>query len=106
MDEPFAALDIQTRLLMENELLDLWSADRKSVLFITHDLEEAISLSDRVIVLSAGPGTHPIDEFVIDLPRPRDVAEIRMTPRFVELHRAIWQKMKSEVLKGYAQSRH
>jgi NitT/TauT family transport system ATP-binding protein len=106
MDEPFSALDIQTRQLMENELLDLWSADRKSVLFITHDLEEAISLSDRVIVLSAGPATHPIGEFAIDLPRPRDVAEIRMTPRFVELHSAIWHAMKSEVLKGYAQSRH
>jgi sulfonate transport system ATP-binding protein len=105
MDEPFSALDVQTRQLMENELLELWSADRKSVLFITHDLEEAISLSDRVIVLSAGPATHPIGEFAIDLPRPRDVAEIRMTPRFVELHTAIWQQMRAEVLKGYAQSR-
>jgi len=105
MDEPFSALDVQTRQLMENELLDLWSANRKSVLFITHDLEEAISLSDRVVVLSAGPETHPIGEFAIDLPRPRDVAEIRMTPRFVELHGAIWQAMKTEVLKGYAQSR-
>jgi NitT/TauT family transport system ATP-binding protein len=105
MDEPFSALDVQTRLLMENELLDLWSADRKSVLFITHDLEEAISLSDRVVVLSAGPETHPIGEFAIDLPRPRDVSEIRMMPRFVELHGAIWHAMKAEVLKGYAQSR-
>ncbi len=105
MDEPFSALDIQTRQLMENELLDLWSANRKSVLFITHDLEEAISLSDRVVVLSAGPETHPIGEFAIDLLRPRDVAEIRMTPRFVELHGAIWHTMKAEVLKGYAQSR-
>jgi NitT/TauT family transport system ATP-binding protein len=105
MDEPFSALDIQTRQLMENELLDLWSADRKSVLFITHDLEEAIALSDRVIVLSAGPAAHPIGEFAIDLPRPRDVNEIRLTPRFVELHTQIWRKMKNEVLKGYAQSR-
>ena len=105
MDEPFSALDIQTRQLMENELLELWSANRKSVLFITHDLEEAISLSDRVIVLSAGPGTHPIGEFAIDLPRPRDVAEIRLTPRFVELHEAIWQVLRGEVLKGYAQSK-
>ena len=105
MDEPFSALDIQTRQLMENELLELWSADRKSVLFITHDLEEAISLSDRVVVLSAGPATHPIGEFAIDLPRPRDVAEIRMTPRFVELHAQIWHVMKEEVLKGYAQSK-
>ncbi len=105
MDEPFSALDVQTRQLMENELLELWSANKKSVLFITHDLEEAISLSDRVIVLSAGPATRPIGEFAIDLPRPRDVAEIRMTPRFVELHESIWRTMKAEVLKGYAQSR-
>jgi sulfonate transport system ATP-binding protein len=105
MDEPFSALDIQTRQLMENELLDLWSADRKSVLFITHDLEEAIALSDRVIVLSAGPETHPIGDYTIDLPRPRDVNEIRLTPRFVELHTELWHKMKNEVLKGYARSR-
>jgi NitT/TauT family transport system ATP-binding protein len=105
MDEPFAALDVQTRQLMENELLELWSADRKSVMFITHDLEEAIALSDRVIVLSAGPATRPIGEFIIDLPRPRDVNEIRMTPRFVELHTDIWHVMKDEVLKGYAQSK-
>lgn len=104
MDEPFSALDIQTRQLMENELLDLWSADRKSVVFITHDLEEAIALSDRVVVLSAGPGTRPIGEYRIDLPRPRDVAEIRLTPRFVELHSDIWHAMKDEVMKGYLQS--
>src|SRR5450830_1859624 len=77
MDEPFSALDIQTRQLMENEVLDLWNAKKKAVLFITHDLDEAIAMSDRVVVLSAGPATHPIGEFVIDLPRPRDVAEIR-----------------------------
>ena len=101
MDEPFSALDVQTRVLMENELLSLWMADKKSVMFITHDLEEAISLSDRVIILSAGPGTHPIAEFVIDLPRPRDVSEVRMTPRFVELHHHIWDAMREEVLKAY-----
>jgi len=105
MDEPFSALDIQTRQLMENELLELWNADRKSVIFITHDLEEAIALSDRVVVLSAGPATRPIGEFAIDLPRPRDVAEIRLTPRFIELHEGIWHSMKAEVLKGYAQTR-
>jgi NitT/TauT family transport system ATP-binding protein len=104
MDEPFSALDVQTRQLMENELLELWSADRKSVVFITHDLEEAISMSDRVVVLSAGPATHPIGEYPIDLPRPRDVAEIRLTARFVELHREIWHRMKDEVMKGYVQS--
>jgi NitT/TauT family transport system ATP-binding protein len=105
MDEPFSALDIQTRQLMENELLELWSANRKSVVFITHDLEEAISLSDRVVVLSAGPEACPIGEFAIDLPRPRDVAEIRLTPRFVELHTLIWRAMKHEVLKSYAQQK-
>lgn len=103
MDEPFSALDIQTRQLMENQLLELWSANRKSVVFITHDLEEAISLSDRVVVFSAGPESHPIGEFIIDLPRPRDVAEIRLTPRFIELHTRIWHAMKQEVLKSYAQ---
>lgn len=102
MDEPFSALDVQTRQLMENELLELWSADRKSVVFITHDLEEAISLSDRVVVLSAGPAAHPIGNYAIDLPRPRDVAEIRLTPHFIELHTRIWRAMKEEVLKGYA----
>jgi NitT/TauT family transport system ATP-binding protein len=101
MDEPFAALDIQTRQLMENEVLELWSAKRKAVLFITHDLDEAIALSDRVVVLSAGPGTHPIGSFDIDLPRPRDVAAIRALPEFARLHAVIWATMKDEVLRGY-----
>lgn len=103
MDEPFSALDIQTRQLMENEVLDLWASKRKAVLFITHDLDEAIAMSDRVVVLSAGPGSHPIGEFTVDLPRPRDVAEIKTTPRFVDLHAAIWAVLREEVLKGYAQ---
>lgn len=103
MDEPFSALDVQTRQLMENEVLDLWAAKRKAVLFITHDLDEAIAMSDRVVVLSAGPATHPIGEFVIDLDRPRDVAEVRTHPRFVELHTQIWSVLRDEVLKGYAQ---
>ena len=103
MDEPFSALDVQTRQLMENELLALWAARRKAVLFITHDLDEAIALSDRVVVLSAGPGTHPIGEFKVDLPRPRDVAEVRSDPRFVALHSLIWAVLRDEVLKGYAQ---
>ena len=105
MDEPFSALDVQTRQLMENELLALWAEDKKSVLFITHDLEEAIALSDRVVVLSAGPGTRPIGDFRIDLPRPRDVSEIRMTPDFLALHREIWAAMKEEVLKAYARQK-
>ncbi|KAA0890177.1 ABC transporter ATP-binding protein [Pusillimonas sp. ANT_WB101] len=105
MDEPFSALDVQTRQLMENEVLDIWMASRKAVLFITHDLDEAIAMSDRVVVLSAGPGTHPIGEFEIDLPRPRDVAEVRTNSRFVELHKAIWDVLREEVLKGYAQQK-
>jgi NitT/TauT family transport system ATP-binding protein len=108
---------------MENEVLELWAAPstgrraaagpvrnapgaqqgRKAVLFITHDLDEAIAMSDRVVVLSAGPATHPIGEFAIDLARPRDVAEVRTHPRFVELHSQIWNVLRDEVLKGYAQ---
>ena len=105
MDEPFSALDIQTRQLMENEVLALWGAKKKAVLFITHDLDEAIAMSDRVVVLSAGPATHPIGEFIIDLPRPRDVAEVRAHPRFVELHSQIWGVLRDEVLKGYQQQK-
>jgi NitT/TauT family transport system ATP-binding protein len=103
MDEPFSALDVQTRQLMENELLALWAARKKAVLFITHDLDEAIALSDRVVVLSAGPATRPIGDFKVDLPRPRDVAEVRMLPQFVDLHGRIWAVLRDEVLKGYAQ---
>ena len=100
MDEPFSALDIQTRQLMENEVLDLWAASRKAVLFITHDLDEAIAMSDRVVVMSAGPASHPIGEFPINLPRPRDVAEIRTLPEFVALHEQIWAVLREEVLKA------
>jgi len=103
MDEPFSALDVQTRQLMENEVLALWAAKRKAVLFITHDLDEAIAMSDRVVVLSAGPASRAIGEFAIDLPRPRDVAEVRSHPRFMELHGQIWAVLRDEVLKGYAQ---
>ena len=103
MDEPFSALDIQTRQLMENEVLELWASKKKAVLFITHDLDEAIAMSDRVVVLSAGPGSHPIGEFAIDLERPRDVAEIKTDARFVELHAAIWAVLREEVLAGYRQ---
>ncbi len=103
MDEPFSALDIQTRQLMENELLDIWQAKKKAVLFITHDLDEAIAMSDRVVVMSAGPGSHPMGDFTIDMERPRDVAEIKTTPKFLELHAAIWAVLREEVLKGYQQ---
>jgi NitT/TauT family transport system ATP-binding protein len=103
MDEPFSALDIQTRQLMENEVLELWAARKKAVLFITHDLDEAIAMSDRVVVLSAGPASRPIGEFHVDLERPRDVAEVRTSPRFIRLHEAIWDVLREEVLKGYKQ---
>jgi NitT/TauT family transport system ATP-binding protein len=101
MDEPFSALDVQTRALMENELLALWSQDRKSVVFVTHDLEEAICLSDRVVVMSAGPASRPIGEFTVALPRPRDVAEVRLTPEFLEIHGRIWSLLRDEVRKAH-----
>jgi NitT/TauT family transport system ATP-binding protein len=104
MDEPFSALDVQTRQLMENALLDLWAQARRSVLFVTHGLDEAIALADRVVVLSAGPASHPVAQFAIDLPRPRDVQEIALHPRFIELHRAVWQALKAEVLRAREQA--
>ena len=104
MDEPFGPLDAQTRQIMGNLLLDLWSADRKAVLFITHDLEEAIALSDRVVIMSAGPAAHIIGEWRVPLKRPRDIAEVKLERAFHELHREIWQVLKDEVLKGYAQT--
>ena len=100
MDEPFSALDVQTRSLMENELLNLWSASSASVVFVTHDLEEAISLSDRVFVITAGPGTVK-SNYKVDLPRPRNVAEIRFQPRFVEIYEEIWKDLRDEVLVSY-----
>ena len=100
MDEPFSALDAQTRVLMGDALLALWQAERKSVLFVTHDLEEAIALSDRVLVLSAGPASRVIAEFVIALPRPREVAEIRLTPAFQAIHREVWDCLRTEVLRA------
>src|SRR5947199_9454151 len=100
MDEPFSALDVQTRTLMENELLNLWSATSASVVFVTHDLEEAISLSDRVFVITAGPGTVK-SNYKVDLPRPRNVAEIRFQPHFIEIYEEIWKDLKDEVLVSY-----
>jgi NitT/TauT family transport system ATP-binding protein len=104
MDEPFGPLDAQTRQIMGNLLLDLWNADRKAVMFVTHDLEEAIALSDRVVIMSAGPAASIIGDWKVALPRPRDTAEIRTERAFHDLHREIWAVLKSEVLKGYAQT--
>ena len=104
MDEPFGPLDAQTRQIMGNLLLDLWSADRKAVLFVTHDLEEAIALSDRVVIMSAGPAAHIIGDWKVPLPRPRDIGEIKLDKAFHQLHGEIWHALKAEVLKGYAQT--
>ena len=104
MDEPFGPLDAQTRQIMGNLLLELWNADRKAVLFVTHDLEEAIALADRVVIMSAGPRARIIGNWPVKLPRPRDISEVRMEKEFHALHREIWSVLKDEVMKGYAQS--
>jgi NitT/TauT family transport system ATP-binding protein len=104
MDEPFGPLDAQTRQIMGNLLLDLWNADRKAVLFVTHDLEEAIALSDRIVIMSAGPAARIIGDWRVPLSRPRDIAEVKLEPAFNAVHRDIWHTLKAEVLKGYAQT--
>jgi sulfonate transport system ATP-binding protein len=104
MDEPFGPLDAQTRQVMGNLLLDLWNADRKAVLFVTHDLEEAIALADRVVIMSAGPSARIIGDWKVTLARPRDIFETRLRPEFHDLHNEIWRVLKGEVMKGYAQS--
>jgi len=104
MDEPFGALDVQTKAIMSNELLGLWEQTRPSVIFVTHDLEEAIALADQVVVMTAGPGTVKA-VFDIDLPRPRGaVQEIRFEPRFLELHHQIWASLREEVEAAYART--
>src|SRR3982074_3713849 len=100
MDEPFSALDVQTRALMENELLSLWASSGASVVFVTHDLEEAIAMADRVFVISAGPGAVKAN-YPVPLSRPRNVTEIRMQPQFSEIYSEIWNDLQDEVLVGY-----
>jgi NitT/TauT family transport system ATP-binding protein len=104
MDEPFSALDVQTRAIMSNELLQLWDLTRPAVVFVTHDLEEAIALADKVVVMTAGPGGTVKATYDIDLPRPRVVQEIRFEPRFVALYHQIWEALRSEVDIAYAQT--
>lgn len=103
MDEPFGPLDAQTRQIMGNLLLQLWSAEKKAVLFVTHDLEEAIALSDRVVIMSAGPAARIIGDWKVPIGRPRDISDIRLDKTFHDLHRQIWQVLKAEVVKAYAQ---
>ncbi|MBX9589842.1 MAG: ABC transporter ATP-binding protein [Hyphomonadaceae bacterium] len=104
MDEPFSALDVQTRSLMENELMAIWQRERKTVVFITHDLEEAIALSDSVVVLSARP-TRVKGVYPIPLPRPRNVLDIRSDIEFHGLYTRLWNDMRDEVMAGYDQER-
>jgi NitT/TauT family transport system ATP-binding protein len=99
LDEPFSALDVQTRTVMQDELLSLWSETRASVVFVTHDLEEAVALGDQVVVLTASPATVK-KVHRIDLPRPRVMSEIRYEPRFVEIARRIWDDLREEVRIG------
>jgi NitT/TauT family transport system ATP-binding protein len=104
MDEPFSALDVQTRALMSNELLGLWDVTRPAVVFVTHDLEEAIALSDKVVVMTAGPGGTVKAVFPIDLPRPRVVQEIRFESHFVDLYHQIWTALRAEVDIAYTRT--
>ncbi|MBW4094413.1 MAG: ABC transporter ATP-binding protein [Acidobacteria bacterium] len=104
MDEPFGALDVQTKAIMQNELLQLWEGLRPSVLFITHDLDEAVALADKVVIMTSSPGTIK-NVFDIDLPRPRgDVQQIRHEERFLELQGQIWSSLKDEVTRAYQQT--
>jgi NitT/TauT family transport system ATP-binding protein len=105
MDEPFSALDVQTRALMENELLDLWAATGASVVFVTHDLEEAVALADRVVVITAGPGTVKAI-YPVSLPRPRNIQEIRFNPEFMRIYEQIWSSLRDEVLVSYERTKH
>ncbi len=108
MDEPFSALDVHTRQRMESELLALWEAPgssdqpapNKTVLFVTHDLEEAIALADEVVVLSAGPASHVVARHRIPLERPRDLMELRTTEAFVDLYRSLWAVLRDEVIRS------
>src|ERR1700741_2359096 len=99
MDEPFSALDVQTRVLMHDELLRLWSQSKASVVFVTHDLEEAIALADKVYVLTAGPATVK-SVYGIDIPRPRVASEIRYEKKFIDISRTIWNDLRDEVQRG------
>lgn len=96
MDEPFGAIDAQTRELMQEQLLKLWTDQKKTVIFITHDLDEAVLLSDRVVVLSRGPG-RVRDVLEVGLPRPRWEYDVRKLERFAEVRHRIWEMLRSDV---------
>lgn len=96
MDEPFAALDAQTKLIVQEEFIKVWEGSGMTVIWVTHDLEEAVALSDRVIVFSARPGRIKSDSWV-DLERPRNIEEVRFLPEFQEVHSRIWSDLRDEV---------
>ncbi|WP_137176484.1 ABC transporter ATP-binding protein [Roseomonas sp. AR75] len=99
MDEPFGPLDAQTRLILQNQLLELWQSERKTVIFITHDLGEAVALADRVVVMSARPGRiKAVEE--IPIPRPRNLFEIHADDRFRDAYKVLWASLEEEVRKG------
>ena len=104
MDAPFGALAVPTRLRMEGEILGLWAETNKTVMFVTHDLEEAISLSDEVVVLSAGPASRVVGVYHVGLERPRNLIDIKTDSRFVEIYSSIWRDLREEVLKSYART--
>ena len=99
MDEPFAPLDALTRQRLQDEILTLWEHTGCTILYVTHDLTEAITLADRVVLLSRRPG-RVVAEYPIDLPRPRRVMDVKFTPRFVELERTIWQDLHEQLEGG------
>jgi NitT/TauT family transport system ATP-binding protein len=99
MDEPFGALDTHTKLEMHRVLLNIWEREKQTVLFVTHDLGEALTLSDRIILLSARPGRVK-DEFIVDFPRPRDAVTLRETPAYGALFSRIWHSLGEEFVKG------
>ena len=99
MDEPFASLDAQNKLILQEELLRIWEEHRKTVIFITHAIDEALTLGDRVVVMSAGPGR--VKEAIeVGFERPRHVAELRAQPEFGELSLKIWRMLEGEVRKA------
>ncbi|MGF7236404.1 MAG: ABC transporter ATP-binding protein [Frankia sp.] len=101
MDEPLSALDVHTRQLIETELLSIWSTSGTTVVFVTHDLEEAVALADRVVVLSAGPASRVVGMYDVPLERPRDLIDLKTDPRFIDTYRRIWQDLREEVIRGY-----
>jgi NitT/TauT family transport system ATP-binding protein len=99
MDEPFAALDEQNKILLQEELLRIWDETRKTVLFITHSIDEALVLGDRVLVMTAHPGRIKAD-LRVDFPRPREVYRLKSSPEFGQLAFRVWELLKEEVMRA------